>query len=145
MPDFLNKVAAYIVHRGKLLVFRHVDFPEAGYQVPGGSLEAGEDPREGVLREAQEETGLERLLVKARLGVQSRELHSRDQALLLTRHFFYVAAGGSPPDRWVHYEMTPSDGTPGPIAFAFFWAPVHEVPPLTDDMDAFLPDLLDIL
>ena len=56
-----NKVYAYITRGDHLLVFRHVDFPEAGIQIPGGTLEDGEEPDEAVLREAFEETGLEEL------------------------------------------------------------------------------------
>ena len=36
MPVIKRKVYAYLVHAGKLRVFRHRDFPEAGIQVPGG-------------------------------------------------------------------------------------------------------------
>jgi 8-oxo-dGTP pyrophosphatase MutT (NUDIX family) len=42
--------------------------PEAGFQVPAGTLEDGEEPERGVLREAMEETGLTRLEVVAFLG-----------------------------------------------------------------------------
>jgi 8-oxo-dGTP pyrophosphatase MutT (NUDIX family) len=40
------------------LIFSHPDYPEAGLQVPAGTLEPGEHPEAGVLREAYEETGL---------------------------------------------------------------------------------------
>lgn len=59
MDYIRRKVLAYITNRQRLLVFSHLDIPEAGIQVPGGTLEDGESPEEGVLREAYEETGLE--------------------------------------------------------------------------------------
>lgn len=37
----VGKVYAYITHEERLLVFKHVDFPEVGIQVPGGTLDAG--------------------------------------------------------------------------------------------------------
>lgn len=37
--------------RRQVLVFDHVEYPEAGTQVPGGSLEEGEEPLAGILRE----------------------------------------------------------------------------------------------
>ena len=48
----VEKVYAYITSENQLLVFKHVDFPEAGIQVPGGTLDAGETPKAAVLREA---------------------------------------------------------------------------------------------
>lgn len=46
MPQ-VEKAYAYIVQEEQLLVFRHVDYREAGVQVPGGTLEAGETPAAG--------------------------------------------------------------------------------------------------
>lgn len=60
MP-LVKKVYAYITRGEQLLVFNHVDFPEAGIQVPGGTLEPDELPESAVLREALKETGLEGL------------------------------------------------------------------------------------
>ena len=60
-----KKVYAYIITRinadRHLLVFNHVYSPEAGTQVPGGSVEPGENVVAAVVREAQEETGIENL------------------------------------------------------------------------------------
>ena len=49
-----HKVLAYITHGERLLIFSHPDCPEAGLQVPAGTLEPGEDPAEGAMREAWE-------------------------------------------------------------------------------------------
>lgn len=59
MPAYKDKVLAYITHGNRLLVFRHPHAPEAGIQVPAGTVEEGEDPGTAVLREAAEETGLD--------------------------------------------------------------------------------------
>ena len=56
-----NKIFAYITRAEQLLVFKDVDFPEAGIQIPGGTIESGELPEDAVLREAVEEIGLGRL------------------------------------------------------------------------------------
>ena len=55
------KVFAYITHGNQLLVFSHPDFPEAGIQVPAGTIEEGETAEAAVMREAFEETGLANL------------------------------------------------------------------------------------
>ena len=64
----IDKVYAYITHANKLLVFKHVDFPEAGIQVPAGTMDAGETPEMAVMREVFEETGLKGLVLKKYLG-----------------------------------------------------------------------------
>ena len=67
-----QKVQCYITreHAGSLqvLVFEHVDYPDAGIQVPAGSIEPGETPEEAALREAWEETGVRDLQVQRYIG-----------------------------------------------------------------------------
>lgn len=64
----LDKVYAYITRADKLLVFKHMDFPESGIQIPGGTMESGGKPAMAVMREAEEETGLRGLVLKKFLG-----------------------------------------------------------------------------
>lgn len=49
-PDAL-KVLIYATWRDRLLVFDEPDFPEIELQVPGGTVEAGEDIAAAALRE----------------------------------------------------------------------------------------------
>jgi len=56
--EAIAKVVVYLVHRGHLLVFIHPDAPEAGIQVPAGSVEPGEHPSTAARRELEEETGI---------------------------------------------------------------------------------------
>lgn len=51
----------YCEHNGKfLLLKRHPEKPQGNsWGMPAGKLEKGEDPKQGVLREVLEETGLE--------------------------------------------------------------------------------------
>lgn len=56
-----RKAIAYITQGDRLLVFRQPQYPEAGIQVPGGTIEDGESADEAALREAREETGLAEL------------------------------------------------------------------------------------
>jgi 8-oxo-dGTP diphosphatase len=56
-----NAAKAFVVHDGKLLIVKrepkNVQTPGI-WEIPGGRLEIGEDPMEGVKREMLEETGL---------------------------------------------------------------------------------------
>ena len=75
MAGAIGKVTALITRDtaqgGELLLFRH---PHAGVQIPAGTIEKGETPREAALREAVEETGLRDLAVRAYLGGEQESL-----------------------------------------------------------------------
>lgn len=66
-------MAAYAVveRRGKLLLTHWRRGHLHGWTLPGGGLEPGEDPRDAVVREVFEETGLEARVGKL-IGVDSR-------------------------------------------------------------------------
>ena len=67
------RVAAYAVveRRGKILLTHWRRGRLHGWTLPGGGLESGEDPRDAVVREVMEETGLEARVGKL-IGVDSR-------------------------------------------------------------------------
>jgi 8-oxo-dGTP pyrophosphatase MutT (NUDIX family) len=124
-PEIKRKVNAYILHQGCLLVFRHTQFPQAGIQIPAGSVEPGETLEVAVLREAGEETGLTGLSLGTYLGKDRYKIPEQD--VVLERHFFRLHVEPPLPDRWLSYELNPSDGSPAPIEFEFFWMPLEQV------------------
>ncbi len=136
-----QKVYCYIVWQDKLLIFRHVDFPEAGLQVPGGTVEPDEPVEQAACREAFEETGLETLEMVTKLGVYLQDMAAFGLSWLHQRHFFYLRPRCEPPEEWRHWEATPSDGSPAPIALAFYWVPLANVPALAGAQDQMLPRL----
>jgi ADP-ribose pyrophosphatase YjhB (NUDIX family) len=97
----VNKVVAYIVRdkrgRRELLVFRHRDHPEAGLQVPAGTVRYGEDIRAALVREISEETGLELTGEPVRLGVFDYPNYETGQ--INERHVFVVATSEEIPDQ----------------------------------------------
>src|SRR5690348_8023184 len=105
-----RKVVAYITRGDKLLVFKHADFPEAGIQVPAGTVEPGEALEEAVIREAREETGLIDLVVVRYLGYQKHDLAQYGLDRIDHRHFFHLACRQDCPATWRHYETSPSEG-----------------------------------
>ena len=113
-----RKVVAYITRDRHLLVFRHRDFPEAGLQVPAGTIREGESPLAGVQREVLEETGLTNCAVVAFLGVSYQDMQPyRDE--VQERHVFHLVALGKVPKEWTHLEE--HDGLSAPTAFNLFW------------------------
>ncbi|MHB1318020.1 MAG: NUDIX hydrolase [Anaerolineae bacterium] len=135
----IQKTAAYITRNERLLVFRHVVFPEAGLQVPGGTLAPGESPLSGALREAIEETGLSGLVQVAYLGSRTYTFGEGGAAQRIERHYVHLICTRDTPGRWLAWERDPSEGGPGPIAFEHFWVPLSAVPRLMPGMG----DLLD--
>jgi 8-oxo-dGTP pyrophosphatase MutT (NUDIX family) len=132
------KALSYITRGESLLVFRQLDFPEQGVQVPGGSVEAGEELEAAALREAHEETGLSELVVQSYLGSVEYELKV-DSGPPHLRHFFHLAHAGAAPQRWQHTEHTPSTGGP-PVRLELWWEPLASVQ-LAWEMDHYLADL----
>ncbi|MEM7114602.1 MAG: NUDIX domain-containing protein [Chloroflexota bacterium] len=137
-----HKVFAYITHQAHLLIFSHPHAPEAGLQVPAGTLELGETPEAGVLREAFEETGLTNLSLVSFLGEKQVDMANFGRNEIHHRRFFHLRCNEQPPERWRHGELYPSDSTEEPIIFELWWVPLpHGVPSLIAGHDAFVPQL----
>ena len=94
MTPTISKVFAYITHQNRLLVFRHTDFPQAGIQVPAGTVKTNEDLEAAVLREAQEETGLHDLAIKTYLGEQIRNMKDIGKDEIFCREFTRIFTKG---------------------------------------------------
>jgi 8-oxo-dGTP pyrophosphatase MutT (NUDIX family) len=103
---------------GRVLVFAHPEAPEAGIQVPAGTMEPGEEPEAAALRELCEETGLAtfaitRFLARRELFEvrQGREEHH-------DRWFYQAVATAPLPEEWLGGEDSAVEGW---IPFRFFW------------------------
>ncbi len=87
----MDKVTAFIVGDGpagrELLILQH---PHAGLQLPAGTVEPGETPVDGALREAQEESGLTALQVVRELGVVETDLRPYKRAILRRTQTVYA-------------------------------------------------------
>lgn len=119
----VHKAYAYIVQFDRLLVFREPDFPEAGVQVPGGTVELGETYSQAALREAQEETGLSKLRLVRKLGLSQRDTEGTESNPIFD-HFFHLTTNEILPESWQHVEERPSNGG-DPILFEFYWIKLH--------------------
>ncbi|MDX2054569.1 MAG: NUDIX domain-containing protein [Polyangiaceae bacterium] len=123
----VDKAFAYVTDGPRLLVFRHRDFPDAGLQVPAGTVQPGETPVDAVLREVREEAGLEAFLGARALGVVEFDARTIGKTELHRRQFFHLPIAGKPADSWRHYERhaTESESAEA-LAFDFYWLPFVE-------------------
>jgi 8-oxo-dGTP pyrophosphatase MutT (NUDIX family) len=112
-----HKVLAYITRRREggrqLLVFTHRDYPEAGVQVPAGTVERGEEVEHALFREVREETGLVGLKLTRKLA-EHREMPWKQ-----IRHVFHLAAPSNAPDRWTH--VVQGRGEDAGVVFECAW------------------------
>lgn len=119
-----QKVVMYVVHNGKLLVFRHTDFSyeEVGIQVPAGSLTEGEEPEVGAMRELCEETGYDCFRIVRFLGTATyNKLPTSPQ--LHERHYFLAEPTAELPERWNSQED--HDGLQPSTHLECFWIPLE--------------------
>lgn len=121
----IEKVVCYVTRsRGAsldLLVFDHRDDPEAGTQVPAGTVDPGEAPDAAADRELFEETGLRDL---PRLGMLDARgwMNPASGNLHLRRVYHYHAEAA--PDAWDHVATGSSDEN-GKV-FRCRWLPIEE-------------------
>lgn len=138
-PDAV-KVLIYAVRGADLLVFDEPGFPEIEPQVPGGTVEDGEDIALAAAREFEEETGLTADAFHS-LGIDDYRFEKNGRIHHHQRHYFRCDLPETLPDTWRHFEMTPFGGGE-PICFRFFWIPITEAQErLGYGMAAFLEHL----
>jgi len=145
VTDFIHvqrKAFAYITSGTRLLVFTHPNHPEAGIQVPAGTVEPGETPEEAVMREAAEETGLTSLCLQRWIGRDVFDAHPFGRAEFHDRWFYHLTCKETPPERWTHGESASANGSHDFIPFAFFWIDLEgHLPELIAGHDRFVDDL----
>jgi len=128
----VRKVFAYLIRDNKILVFKHLDHPDAGIQVPAGTVEENESIEHAILREVEEETNLSKCKIVQFLG--EKEFYSEKYNELHIRHFFELSSDDPKfyLETWQHgetksdFHMTEIDRQYGMIRYSFFWLSKHE-------------------
>lgn len=131
-----HRVYAYITGPQGLLILAHPDHPEAGLQVPGGTVEAGETPGQAVLREVEEETTLTEVRIVSLLGQEEFDMRKWGMQEIQKAYFYHLTCREQTPRSWLHHEI---HGPPEPIAFRLYWA---ELPYVGTELIAHHGDFL---
>jgi 8-oxo-dGTP pyrophosphatase MutT (NUDIX family) len=119
----VRKAIAYITRNGRVLFFRAREVPAQGAELPGGTLLTGEDPIDGVLREANEETGFTEFGAPRPLGVVHHDPND-GKSEIHEGHFFELPLLVDAPATW---ERMVEEGN-GLFTFSFFWVDRASVP-----------------
>jgi 8-oxo-dGTP pyrophosphatase MutT (NUDIX family) len=138
-----HRAYAYVTYKNKVLLFTHPLSPEAGIQVPAGTIQEGEKPEDAALREAEEETGLQNLRMVAFLDQDIRDMSDCGTAELQYRWFYHIECLSEPPEKWMHGEH----GKNGEIIipFDFYWSEINALPKLIANYDDKIPQLIESL
>jgi 8-oxo-dGTP pyrophosphatase MutT (NUDIX family) len=123
-----RRVVAYVLRGRELLVFDHRDFPDAGTQVPAGTVEDDEAPAVAVVREVYEETGVDARLVKE-LGFTDAVAPRGEPR----RNHFFELETDEPRDAWEH--VVHGGGGDDGLVFVCRLVPLTPRPALSADAD----------
>jgi 8-oxo-dGTP diphosphatase len=113
-------VSAVVVRGGLVIVGRRRGSHGAGsWAFPGGKVEPGEDPRDVVVRELEEETGLRAVRVEPIAWTSDLLTHGEDTLHFITLHHLVEVAPGEPvvreADKVEDWRWVACDDIPEPV------------------------------
>jgi len=135
--ELKRKVLAYITKgegtKREILVFEHKDNPNAGLQVPGGTIEVDELLIDALYREIEEETGINREDLELKGKVNKSNYFPEHKNVIYERNIFHLTFIGKEYDGWEHrvYGGGEDDG----MTFCHRWVPINKLPELAANQD----------
>lgn len=130
------KVLAYITRQQagqtQLLVFDHHLQPEAGTQVPAGTVEPGEPVESALWREIEEEAGL----LPAQLTWVAKLAEFENAEWGTVRHLYHLRAVVPLPDAWT--QAVSGAGEDSGLVFDYYWLDLTPQLKLAGDQHTWL-------
>ena len=131
-----RKVLAYIT-RGQepdleILVFEHKDHPNAGWQVPGGTIENDELVIDALYREIKEEAGISRQELELKGEIFQTNYFSKHSGSMHERSFFHLTYTGELSE-WEH--SVEGSGEDKGLIFCHRFIPIKDLPELAANQD----------
>jgi ADP-ribose pyrophosphatase YjhB (NUDIX family) len=131
-----DKVIAYVVRWDaggwQLLVFEHTDAPEAGLQVPAGTVEPGEPLEAALWRELSEESGLR----PPQVALIAKLDEAAEPEWDVVRHIYLLRAADGLPPSWQH--VVAGAGEDQGLVFEYRWDEISRRPRLAGHQDRWL-------
>lgn len=133
---YVEKACAYITRNdAELLVFESPEHD--GLQIPKGTVEPGEAPREAVYREAVEESGLA-TFEGARHLVTDVWTRRQSPPKRYVRNFYHLPVH-EPRDRWTH--VVTGDTEEAGLTFEYSWVELPTTATFALDLDDYVETL----
>ena len=135
--ELKRKVLAYITKgedaEREILVFEQKDNPNAGLQVPGGTIEEGELLIDALYREIEEETGINREDLELKRKINTSNYFPQHKNVIYERNIFHLTFIGKEQAGWDHrvYGGGNDDG----LIFSHRWIPINKLPELAANQD----------
>jgi len=138
-----RRVYAYVTGPKGVLILEHPSHPEAGLQVPGGTVETDESPQEAVVREVLEETTLKVVMTPVLLGRDTFDMREYGINEQQEAWFYQMQVNQPTADSWLHEERFGANQEKiEPIPFRLYWAPLpYGGTPLIAHHDRYLNKL----
>ena len=136
--EIKHKVLAYITKddhdERKILVFEQIDHPEAGLQVPGGTVEENEPLIDALYREIEEETGIRREQLQLNGKVNKMNYFPvHRKGVMHERNIFHLTYIGEVRNEWD--VCVSGSGSDQGMVFRCRWVPVNNLPALAAAQD----------
>lgn len=137
--ETVDTAVAFIIreqdsHRAECLAFFTEMDKKRPWAIPGGRIEDGETPEQGVLREVSEESGLQGLSVHRKLGVSY--YYRPEKQVWVTRHDFILVGNDSIPSTWQHVVY--GEGEDAGENYFYQWLPVEMLTILDEELHVYL-------
>jgi 8-oxo-dGTP pyrophosphatase MutT (NUDIX family) len=130
-----KRVVGYVTRGRELLVFEHAGV----LQVPAGRIDHDETLEEGLVREVEEETGVEGLRIVGELA-DADEVDRLYGVLAHRSWAFHAVVDGGGPDAWDHHVT--GTGMDAGMVLPCRWVPLDDPPPLWGKPDPLVERLV---